>query len=149
MWRWRNNHKELLSTWNGSCLYICHNYEPLIGYHQVALDKTNFQAKLMPLSQWMAPPIRVARLSWWGFCAIILSGANKWQAVSASIPRLRSVPLKDVTVSQFVDTFEFFSQLSNASLTNRKIDSHKNTLFHATNIIPISSVSGPCQSSAL
>lgn len=98
----------------------------------------NFQAELVPLSQWMAPckppPIRVARLSWWGFCAIILSGAKQWQAVSASIPRLRSVPLKDVTVSQFVDTFEF-SQLSNASLTNREIGSHKNTLFHATNIV--------------
>jgi hypothetical protein len=46
MWRWRNNQKELLSTWNGSCLYIRHNYEPLIGYYQIALDKTNFQAEL-------------------------------------------------------------------------------------------------------
>jgi len=65
----------------------------------------------VPLSQWMAP--WVARLSWWGVCAIILSGANDCKQFQVPSRDYEAFHSKDVTVSQFVDTFEF-SQLSNA-----------------------------------
>jgi hypothetical protein len=104
----------------------------------MAPDKRKFQAELGATtavdSIMQLPPIRVARLSWWGFCAIILSGANigkQFQLPSRDYEAFHS----DVTVSEFVDALSFRNCPMQVSLTNRKIDSHKNTLSHATNIV--------------